>query len=224
MNSLLKGWKGDLSADQSGWLSLSNIGVPLSPIQRKHQAMYDDFVKRKDMKREGYPAGSLHSFTANGGNTRYTLPVAAGGGAVGAVGNLEGGVGGGFGTGVAKFDRHDPRQVCVVVPSSWLSLPCGGHQYYFASTGSDLGGHSKDDCARSAAGVHSGKQRLQRAASAPGATLHSWAAALHSKPAAPSLRLPGAASDTSGSDLGSHSQPQPGSVAGFTWSHFWVRR
>lgn len=70
------------------------------------------------MKREGYPAGSLHSFTANGGNTRYTLPVAAGGGAVGAVGNLEGGVGGGFGTGVSKFDRHDPRQVCVVVPSS----------------------------------------------------------------------------------------------------------
>lgn len=89
-----------------------------SPIQRKHQAMYDDFVKRKDMKREGYPAGSLHSFTTNGGNTRYTLPIAAGGGAAGAVGHLEGGVGGGFVGGVAKFDRHDPRQVCVVVPSS----------------------------------------------------------------------------------------------------------
>lgn len=90
----------------------------LSAIQRKHQAMYDDFVKRKDMKREGYPAGSLHSFTTNGGTTRYTLPIAAAGGAVGAMGNLEGGVGGSFGGGVAKFDRHDPRQVCVVVPSS----------------------------------------------------------------------------------------------------------
>lgn len=77
--------------------------------------MYDDFVKRKDMKREGYPAGSLHSFTTNGGNTRYTLPIAAGGGA---VGNLEGGVGGSFGGGVAKFDRHDPRQVCIIVPCS----------------------------------------------------------------------------------------------------------
>lgn len=80
--------------------------------------MYDEFVKRKDMKREGYTAGSLHSFTTNGGNTRYTLPAASGGGAVGAVGNLEGGVGGGFGGGVAKFDRHDPRQVRVFVPSS----------------------------------------------------------------------------------------------------------
>lgn len=77
--------------------------------------MYDDFVKRKDMKREGYPAGSLHGFTTNGGNTRYTLPIAPGGGAGG--GNLEGGVGGSIGGGVAKFDRHDPRQVCVVVPS-----------------------------------------------------------------------------------------------------------
>lgn len=78
--------------------------------------MYDEFVKRKDMKREGYPAGSLHNFTTNGGNSRYTLPIGAGG--VGAVGNLEGGVGGSFGGAVAKFDRHDPRQVCVVVPSS----------------------------------------------------------------------------------------------------------
>ncbi|TWW56697.1 Coiled-coil domain-containing protein 115 [Takifugu flavidus] len=83
--------------------------------KRKHQAMYDDFVKRKDMKREGYPAGSLHSFTTNGGNTRYTLPIAAAGGAVGAMGSLEGGVGGSFGGGVAKFDRHDPRQPVSIV-------------------------------------------------------------------------------------------------------------
>lgn len=86
--------------------------------------MYDDFVKRKDMKREGYSAGSLHSFTTNGGNTRYTLPISSGGGGgggegVGGLGTLEGGgVGGGSGGGVTKFDRHDPRQVCVVNPSS----------------------------------------------------------------------------------------------------------
>lgn len=93
--------------------------------QRKHQAMYDDFVKRKDLKREGYSAASLHSFTTNGGNTRYPLPISGGaggerggggGGEVGGMGTLEGGVGGGSGGGLTKFDRHDPRQVCVVVP------------------------------------------------------------------------------------------------------------
>lgn len=93
-----------------------------SLFQRKHQAMYDDFVKRKDMKREGYSAGSLHSFTTNGGNTRYTLPISGGGGGggdgAGGIGAPEGGVGGGCGGGVTKFDRHDPRQVCVKVPSS----------------------------------------------------------------------------------------------------------
>nr|XP_046252049.1 zinc finger BED domain-containing protein 4-like isoform X3 [Scatophagus argus] len=86
-----------------------------SVSKRKHQAMYDDFVKRKDMKREGYSSGSLHSFTTNGGNTRYTLPISTGvgggggGGGVGGMGTLEGGVGGG----VTKFDRHDPRQVLI---------------------------------------------------------------------------------------------------------------
>lgn len=81
--------------------------------------MYDDFVKRKDMKREGYSTNSLHSFTTNGGNTRYTLPISSGGGGggVGGMAALEGGAGGGSGGGVTKFDRHDPRQVCVVVPS-----------------------------------------------------------------------------------------------------------
>ncbi|XP_068589851.1 zinc finger BED domain-containing protein 4 [Cebidichthys violaceus] len=89
-------------------------------LKRKHQAMYDDFVKRKDMKREGYSSGSLHSFTPNGGNTRYTLPISTrvgggggGGGSVGGMGTLEGGVGGGSGGGVTKFDRHDPRQVLI---------------------------------------------------------------------------------------------------------------
>lgn len=76
------------------WLSLSLC------LQRKHQAMYDDFVKRKDMKKEGYSAASLHGFSSGGANSRY--PVAEG---------PEGG-------GLTKFVRHDPRQVCVVVESS----------------------------------------------------------------------------------------------------------
>lgn len=81
--------------------------------------MYDDFVKRKDMKREGYSSACLHSFTTNGGNPRLTLPVSAGGGgSAGGVGTLEGGTGGGSGAaGVTKFDRHDPRQVpCQSLP------------------------------------------------------------------------------------------------------------
>ncbi|XP_068180935.1 zinc finger BED domain-containing protein 4 isoform X2 [Antennarius striatus] len=70
--------------------------------------MYDDFVKRKDMKREGYSSSSLHTLATNGGNTRYA-PGGAGG-----MGTLEGGVGGGSGAGgVTKFDRHDPRQVLI---------------------------------------------------------------------------------------------------------------
>lgn len=72
--------------------------------------MYDDFVKRKVMKRDGYSASSLHSFTANGGNTRYALPISSGGGG---MGTQEGVVGGGFGGALTKFDKHDPRQVCV---------------------------------------------------------------------------------------------------------------
>ncbi|XP_077430977.1 zinc finger BED domain-containing protein 4 [Vanacampus margaritifer] len=80
-------------------------------LKRKHQAMYDDFVKRKDMKREGYPSAPMHTLTANGGNARYTLPVAAGvgvGGGAGGMAALEGG--GGV---VSKFDKHDPRQVLI---------------------------------------------------------------------------------------------------------------
>lgn len=81
--------------------------------------MYDDFVKRKDMKREGYSSGSIHSFTTKGGNARYTLPISRpigeGGAGVGAMGTLEGGAGAGSGGGGTKFDRHDPRQVCNIV-------------------------------------------------------------------------------------------------------------
>ncbi|KAK1898065.1 Zinc finger BED domain containing protein 4 [Dissostichus eleginoides] len=71
-------------------------------LKRKHQAMYDDFVKRKDLKREGYSSGFLHSFTTNGGNTRFAHPI-----------STRGGVGGGSGGGLTKFDRHDPRQVLI---------------------------------------------------------------------------------------------------------------
>ncbi|KAI4824462.1 hypothetical protein KUCAC02_012973 [Chaenocephalus aceratus] len=87
-------------------------------LKRKHQAMYDDFVKRKDLKREGYSSGFLHSFTTNGGNTRFAHPISTrvgvgGGGGVGGMATLEGGVGGGSGGGLTKFDRHDPRQVLI---------------------------------------------------------------------------------------------------------------
>uniref|UniRef100_A0A3P9KA03 BED-type domain-containing protein n=1 Tax=Oryzias latipes TaxID=8090 RepID=A0A3P9KA03_ORYLA len=83
-------------------------------LKRKHPVMYDDFVKRKDMKREGYSSASLHSFT-NGGSTRHPLPISAGvgGGSVGGMGTLEGGVGGGSGGRITKFDKHDPRQVLI---------------------------------------------------------------------------------------------------------------
>lgn len=74
------------------------------------------------MKREGYSSSALHSFSTNGGTTRYTAPVSrpagAGGGGVGGIGTLEGGVGAASGAGVTKFGRHDPRQVCSQVPQA----------------------------------------------------------------------------------------------------------
>lgn len=98
------------------------LPVNLSPLllQRKHPAMYDDFVKRKDMKREGYSSVSMHNFPSNKGNIRYTVPIstgAASGGAVGAIGSPVGVVGGGPGGRVTKFDKHDPHQVCLKVHS-----------------------------------------------------------------------------------------------------------
>lgn len=80
--------------------------------------MYDEFVKRKDMKREGYSSGSMHNFTSNGGNARYTVPIvtgaaAAAGGAAGGIGIPVGVVGAGSGGRVTKFDKHDPRQVLI---------------------------------------------------------------------------------------------------------------
>ena len=96
-------------------MSIDNIFPLTFPHpQRKHQAMYDEFVKRKDMKREAYSSGSLHNFTtANGGSThRYSHPIITTTTTGGGMGTGEGGGGGVGGGGVTKFDRHDPRQVC----------------------------------------------------------------------------------------------------------------
>lgn len=85
-------------------------------LKRKHPSMYDEFVKRKDMKREGYSSSSMHNFTANGGNVRYTVPIIAGatsGGAAGGIGSPVGVVGAGSQGRVTKFDKHDPRQVLI---------------------------------------------------------------------------------------------------------------
>lgn len=85
-------------------------------LKRKHPSMYDEFVKRKDMKREGYSSGSMHNFTSNGGNVRYTVPIIAGaaaGGAAGGIGSPLGVVGACSGGRVTKFDKHDPRQVLI---------------------------------------------------------------------------------------------------------------
>ncbi|XP_067095224.1 zinc finger BED domain-containing protein 4 [Osmerus mordax] len=77
-------------------------------LKRKHQAMYDEFVKRKDMKREAYSSSSMHGLTTatNGGSARFshTISAGAGGGGIGGAGGAAGGT---------KFDRHDPRQVLI---------------------------------------------------------------------------------------------------------------
>ncbi|KAK7884266.1 hypothetical protein WMY93_027389 [Mugilogobius chulae] len=87
-------------------------------LKRKHPTMYDEFVKRKDMKREGYSSGSTLNFTANVSNVRYSVPVvtgAAAGGAAGGIGSQSsvGVVGASSGGRVTKFDKHDPRQVLI---------------------------------------------------------------------------------------------------------------
>lgn len=78
--------------------------------------MYDEFVKRKDMKREGYSSGVMHNFTSNGGNVRYAVPIITGsaaGGAAGGIGSPMGVMGACSGGRVTKFDKHDPRQVLI---------------------------------------------------------------------------------------------------------------
>ncbi|KAL2104136.1 hypothetical protein ACEWY4_001004 [Coilia grayii] len=62
-------------------------------LKRKHQAMYDEFVKKKDVKREAYSSGTVQNFPANtSGGSRASFQNA--------------------GT-MAKFDRNDPRQALI---------------------------------------------------------------------------------------------------------------
>ncbi|XP_076132064.1 zinc finger BED domain-containing protein 4 [Alosa pseudoharengus] len=62
-------------------------------LKRKHQAMYDEFVKKKDVKREAYSSGPMQNFTANtGGSSRASFQ---------STGTM------------AKFDRSDPRQALI---------------------------------------------------------------------------------------------------------------
>lgn len=61
-------------------------------FQRKHQAMYDEFLRKKDVKRESYTSGAVQSYTPISGASRTTSQS---------------------GTGTTKFDRSDPRQSLI---------------------------------------------------------------------------------------------------------------
>ncbi|XP_030623602.1 zinc finger BED domain-containing protein 4 [Chanos chanos] len=62
-------------------------------LKRKHQAMYDEFVKKKDVKREAYASGAVHTFAGNAsGGSRSSSQS---------------------GAGLTKFDRSDPRQTLI---------------------------------------------------------------------------------------------------------------
>nr|XP_023675014.1 zinc finger BED domain-containing protein 4-like isoform X1 [Paramormyrops kingsleyae] len=62
-------------------------------LKRKHQAMYDEFVKKKDVKREACASGTVQQLHGGGRSE------AARSSHVGGV--------------VAKFDRNDPRQLLI---------------------------------------------------------------------------------------------------------------
>ncbi|XP_036386591.1 zinc finger BED domain-containing protein 4 [Megalops cyprinoides] len=61
-------------------------------LKRKHQAMYDEFVKKKDVKREAYSSGTVQHLTGAGRSEPSRSS---------------------HGAGIAKFDRNDPRQVLI---------------------------------------------------------------------------------------------------------------
>ncbi|TSM04878.1 Zinc finger BED domain-containing protein 4 [Bagarius yarrelli] len=61
-------------------------------LKRKHQAMYDEFLRKKDVKREAYSSGALQSYTPLSGASRTASQS---------------------GTGATKFDRSDPRQSLI---------------------------------------------------------------------------------------------------------------
>ncbi|KAL4646243.1 zinc finger BED domain-containing protein 4-like isoform X1 [Arapaima gigas] len=60
-------------------------------LKRKHQAMYDEFVKKKDIKREACASGTIQQFPGSGNLARSSH----------------------FAGGVAKFERNDPRQLLI---------------------------------------------------------------------------------------------------------------
>ncbi|KAJ8411981.1 hypothetical protein AAFF_G00142480 [Aldrovandia affinis] len=64
-------------------------------LKRKHQAMYDEFVKKKDVKREAYSSGAVQHIPGRSEPARSSHGGSGGGG------------------GIAKFERNDPRQVLI---------------------------------------------------------------------------------------------------------------
>ncbi|KAI5095896.1 uncharacterized protein si:dkey-109j17.5 [Silurus meridionalis] len=61
-------------------------------LKRKHQAMYDEFLRKKDVKREAYSSGAVQSYTPINGASRTASQN---------------------GAGTSKFDRNDPRQSLI---------------------------------------------------------------------------------------------------------------
>lgn len=72
--------------------SITNKTHLLSHFQRKHQAMYDEFLRKKDVKREAYSSGAVQSYTPISGASRAASQS---------------------GAGTTKFDRSDPRQSLI---------------------------------------------------------------------------------------------------------------
>ncbi|XP_062872135.1 zinc finger BED domain-containing protein 4 [Trichomycterus rosablanca] len=63
-------------------------------LKRKHQAMYNEFVRKKDIKREAYSSGGIQTYTSlSGSGTSRTPPQS--------------------GVATPKFDRSDPRQSLI---------------------------------------------------------------------------------------------------------------
>ncbi|XP_035244248.1 zinc finger BED domain-containing protein 4 [Anguilla anguilla] len=62
-------------------------------LKRKHQAMYDEFVKKKDVKREAYSSGGVQQHMAGRSEPARSSHAAS--------------------AAIAKFDRNDPRQVLI---------------------------------------------------------------------------------------------------------------
>ncbi|XP_076840715.1 zinc finger BED domain-containing protein 4 isoform X2 [Brachyhypopomus gauderio] len=61
-------------------------------LKRKHQAMYDEFVRKKDVKRETYASGPMQTCAHVSGGSRTATQT---------------------GAGTAKFHRSDPRQSLI---------------------------------------------------------------------------------------------------------------